>query len=75
VAKISKALDIPTNVLVIMGIEREDAPPDRRWMYDKLMPVILALAHEIVKEEKDKKRRPVKKKAVSKRKTPTKKAR
>lgn len=49
--KIAAALDVPTSVIYIIGMEDADVPTKRKKMYSLLFPTIKKLALDIVGEE------------------------
>jgi len=52
IEKISKALNVPEDVLYIMGIKGEDIPESRRQIVDQLLPKIKELAVQLMDERK-----------------------
>lgn len=50
-AKIAAALDVPTSVIYILGMEDSDVSSKRKKMYGLLFPTIKKLALDIVGEE------------------------
>lgn len=48
---ISTALEVPESLIYVMGIEKDDVPPGKQLLYEKLFPVIKELVIQIASDE------------------------
>ena len=49
-----KALDVPKEVIMLYSIEEQDVSPRKRELFNQLMPSILGLVDDVVKNEPEK---------------------
>ena len=45
--KLSAALKVPESLIYVMGMEKDDVPPEKALLYEKLFPVIQSLVSQI----------------------------
>ncbi len=48
---ISTALEVPESLIYVMSIEKEDVPPQKQTLYEKLFPVIKGLVVQIATDK------------------------